>query len=199
LITNKEWMTIARNIEQVASNWSSGKVWEWYIYNGVSDSDMWCGDTDNTKAIYTWLPRNWATKTGPGGVESCDSKRVLTLSNWEQIWDFAGNVREHVNKADTVDGSDYNVWQTSVWWVSNGTDWDDDGVYAWADMDKYWSIFHLWKDYWMWNVYYWNWVSSNIFLRGGDAYYAARAGVFTLYLYRTSSYADRYVGFRCVR
>jgi hypothetical protein len=196
LITNKEWMTIARNIEQVASNWSSGKVWEGYIYNGVSDSDMWC--KGKTKDIYTWLPRDRATKTGPGWVTSCDSKRVLTLSNWEKIWDFAGNVREHVNKADTVDGSNYNVWHTALWDSDSRTAWDD------ADKDvnektKYGPSVCYSSGCWVWQVRYDKWVDNNIFLRGGNANNAAEAGVFTLNLLRTSSSAYRYVGFRCVK
>jgi len=42
LITNNEWMTIARNIEAQPINWSWWVVWTNYIFNLVSDSNMWC-------------------------------------------------------------------------------------------------------------------------------------------------------------
>ena len=198
LITNNEWMTIARNIESVASNWSSGKVWEGYIYNGVSDSDKWCWDTDNTKSIYTDLPRDRAAKTGPGWVESCDKKRVLTLSNWQQIWDLAGNVWEYVNKANTLDWSNYNVGQTSIWWASPDDAWDTDGIYSGEDMLKYWSILWLWSDAGMGSVYYAKGTGDNVFRRGNAALGTRYTGIFSILLSSTDK--NRYTGtsFRCV-
>ncbi len=45
LITNNEWMTIARNIEWQNSNWSDWSVWNWYLYDWVSwDIDLWCNE-----------------------------------------------------------------------------------------------------------------------------------------------------------
>ncbi len=38
LVTNNEWMTMARNIEQVPSNWSSGTVGNGYLYSGHNDN-----------------------------------------------------------------------------------------------------------------------------------------------------------------
>lgn len=37
LITNNEWMTIARNAEQNPNNWSSGQVGNGYMYAGHND------------------------------------------------------------------------------------------------------------------------------------------------------------------
>jgi len=50
LITNNEWMSIARNIEQQPVNWSSWEVWNWHIYNWVSNDYI----LDNT----TFLIKN---------------------------------------------------------------------------------------------------------------------------------------------
>ena len=202
LITNREWMTIARNIEHVASNWSSGIVWSGYIYNWVSwKSWMWCEwtTTDSnwvyyTNWVYTELSKYRATKTGPWGVESCDSKRVLTLSNWEQIWDFAGNVREHVNKADTIDGSDYDKDTNPDILPSNGR-WDWTNATTTAYKALYWPSVCYSSWCWVGRVYQSDWT---IFLRGG-ASNRALAGVFTLYLIWTESDSSRSVGFRCVK
>jgi len=87
LITNDEWMTIARNIEQVPSNWSTGVVGEGYLPRGNSSSS--------------------------GAMEGFDelsgtTKRTLTLTNGEVIWDLAGNVwqwtSDTIQRKDQPDG-----------------------------------------------------------------------------------------------
>jgi len=55
LITNDEWMTLARNIEIVPSNWSSGTVGTGYIYSGHNDNTPFAalaGDTNNDNGYY---------------------------------------------------------------------------------------------------------------------------------------------------
>jgi len=193
LITNNEWMTIARNIESTRDNWSSKQVWVWNLYNWVSNNtNLWCNAT-----WWNTEPRTYATKTGRWTDITCNTKRKHTLSNGSEIWDLSGNIWEHVNKANTLDGTNYNVWQTIIAWSSNWTSWDDDWIYSQADMQKYWSALWLGIANGIWNLYYADWVSSNIFLRGGDAGYGAVTGVFTLYLSRSSTYANPLVGFRC--
>ena len=55
LITNNEWMTVARNIEQQAVNWSGAIVWQNFIYNGVSDEPlMWCNIDHISDSPITW-------------------------------------------------------------------------------------------------------------------------------------------------
>ncbi|MDD4050211.1 MAG: SUMF1/EgtB/PvdO family nonheme iron enzyme [Candidatus ainarchaeum sp.] len=87
LITNNEWMTIARNIEQVPSNWSSGVVGEGYLPRGNSSSS---GAMDGFDAL------------------SGTTKRTLTLTNGEVIWDLAGNVwqwtSDTIQRKDMPDG-----------------------------------------------------------------------------------------------
>ena len=62
LITNNEWMTIARNIEANPTNWSNGITGSGYISNGVSnDATLGCGAT-STQTQYISLTRAWATK-----------------------------------------------------------------------------------------------------------------------------------------
>ena len=195
LITNNEWMSVARNIELEKDNWSGWALWVWNLYNWVSnDTSLGCNKTWwNTES------RSYATKTWAWSDSVCNNKRSHKLSNGQRIWDLSGNVWEHVNKANTLDWSNYNVWQTSMTWSSSWTNWDDDGIYALEDMKKYGSLYSLWKSNWMWNLYYANWVANNIFIRGTSANLASYTGVFTISLRWTSTHQYRYVGFRCAR
>lgn len=78
LIANNEWMTIARNIESVSSNFVSG-----YLNAGISYMcDSTAEITDHTCVALSL---------------SHDFKRTHTLSNGEIIWDFSGNAREWVD------------------------------------------------------------------------------------------------------
>lgn len=194
LITNNEWMTIARSIEANPQNWSSGTIGVWNLYNGVSnDTTLGCnaewGNND---------PRTYATKTGPGEA-SCNPRRFQTLAQGGGvIWDLSGNVWEHVNKANTIDGSGFNAGQTAVAGSSALTNWDDDGVYDAADMQLYGAATWLGRTGGMWNLYYAQWVPSNVFYRGGFANLGSNTGVFALYLSRHGGQRERALGFRCV-
>ncbi|HQB50829.1 MAG TPA: prepilin-type N-terminal cleavage/methylation domain-containing protein, partial [bacterium] len=73
LITENEWLSIVRNLELQASNWTGGSIGSGQIPRGNSDSSAAMdGSTELT------------------GV----NKRTHTLSNGEVIWDLAGNVWE---------------------------------------------------------------------------------------------------------
>jgi len=90
LITNNEWMAIARSIEGVANNWSSGNINRGHSDN--SPAALLAADEDgqgcaNTEQLCT---TNWD-----------EQKRTHLLSNGEVIWDLAGNAREWVNWAPT--------------------------------------------------------------------------------------------------
>lgn len=92
-------MTIARNIEAESSNWSSQTAGTGFIYNGRSnETTLGCvGDGDGS----------WGEPTGTDCTEKrADGKprNVLTLSSKQEIYDFAGNVWEHVNGGNTLDG-----------------------------------------------------------------------------------------------
>ena len=194
LITNNEWMTIARWIEKVSTNWSSWRVWEWYLYNWVSrNTTLGCDQT-----WWNSEPRTYATKTWPWSDATCNERRSHRLYNWQIIWDLAWNVQEHVNKANTIDWSWYNVWQTSIAWSSDWTGRDDDWIYDTWDMDKYGSKNHLWIASWMWNLYYADWRANNIFLRWAVADDSSNVGIFTLRLEWDSNDISRMTSFRCV-
>ncbi|MFA5917124.1 MAG: type II secretion system protein [Candidatus Gracilibacteria bacterium] len=194
LITNNEWMTIARDIEANQVNWSGNAVGSGYIYNGVSDSYMGCGDTTNTKTIYASLTRGWVTKTGGGlGNTACDTKRQLQLSNGEIIWDLAGNVQEHVNKANTIDGSLY----------ATGTNRDPcsavDRYYNWNEcIDKSFGPSNPTWNYLQGMGGVWDY-DGTVFLRGAGASNQDYVGGFALNLSWSAGQISRTVGFRCGR
>ncbi len=87
LMTNSEWMTIARDIEANPKNWNngSGPVGEGTLSRGNSNSHN-------------------AAATGPDnqpniGIQQSDwlHRRTHVLSNGEVIWDMAGNVWQWVS------------------------------------------------------------------------------------------------------
>jgi len=66
---------------------------------------------------------------------------------------MSGNVWEHVNKANTIDGSGYNTGQTVVTGSSAPTGWDDNGMYG-TDMQHYGAATGLGTTGGMGNLYY---------------------------------------------
>ena len=81
LISNQEWMTIARNVELQASNWPSGVVGSGCIKQGNNDNDDTCGYEGGALLAGT----------------SRDTKSQLVLSNSSEIWDLSGNALEWVD------------------------------------------------------------------------------------------------------
>ena len=113
LITNAEWMTIARNIELVSANWcnpngtgcgaqpgTKGKI----LANGQNDkhNEASAGGSGFDSALIASQDDSQACfGTTTDGSNTCggigSQKRTLTLSNGEVIWDFAGNVWQWVD------------------------------------------------------------------------------------------------------
>lgn len=92
LITNPEWMTLARNIENQNQNWSLGSVNHGALNQGHSDGfpvNSLTASNDNDSC------------TGTG--QSCShsiwntQRRTHRLSNGEVIWDLSGNVIDWIN------------------------------------------------------------------------------------------------------
>ncbi len=106
LITNPEWMTIARNIEQVPANWcnpngtacgalpgTKGKI----LANGHNDNhnEASAGGSSFNSALIASVDDSQACYgTTTDGSNTCggtgSQKRTLELSNGQIIWDFAG-------------------------------------------------------------------------------------------------------------
>ncbi|MDD5769609.1 MAG: prepilin-type N-terminal cleavage/methylation domain-containing protein [Candidatus Gracilibacteria bacterium] len=208
LITNNEWMTIARNIESQKDNWSGGAVGSGGVYRGITNettsaTSLGCPTSSSTFKVSTKYAAGTSsmdtTLWGASKGSDCDSKRQLKLSNGEVIWDLSGNVQEHVNKFNVIDGTNYNSGQTVIAGSSAGTAWDGDGIYTTSDMLKYGSISSLGIANGMGNVNYANGVASNIFIRGGNALSTTNAGIYTIDLIGNSTTSANTTGFRCAK
>ncbi len=194
LITNSEWMTIARSIEAQPNNWSSGVVWSGHIWNGVSNTSFWC---DGWASDPTAWDGSYAEPTG----SNCGSEQrnKFTLSNGEEIWDFAGNVREHVNRGnnpiiDIVQVWEGNLCNSSWYWYQNG----DPSTTCASD----YGPIHNWTngyttDTWMWYVRNTD-LADKIFIRGGWAR-RGQAAIYSLSLARGGNYKGNDIGFRCAK
>ncbi|MEI6462261.1 MAG: SUMF1/EgtB/PvdO family nonheme iron enzyme [bacterium] len=90
LITNDEWMTIARNVEKVQANWSSGTVGTGSMFSGHND--------DTPSKVLVASPDDLQSKINTGPNEQV---RTLALANGQPIWDFAGNLWEWTDNTIT--------------------------------------------------------------------------------------------------
>jgi len=167
LITNQEWMTIARNAEQVAQNWSGGSVGSGCLFRGNVGSNDNCGynGQDPEKGI------------------NRNQKAKLKLSNGEEIWDLAGNVWEHVQK----DASDTLVNNLPSDGGAAGWRWiEHTAITSYGDLsyDEIRPSNSAWNSVQgMGRIYTYNGASANrVLLRGGNWCSGADAGAFTLYL-----------------
>ena len=197
LITNPEWMTIARNVENVASNWSSGTAGSGVLARGWTNGS-------NTAV---------APSTGSGclynnGANTCSStgtheyKRTLTLSNGEEIWDLSGNVWEWVNWQVTPANKAY-VAATPIGTDQGWKEFKDLNTNIGASDEMKTST---WQSTFLTATgtegigrYYAGTNSSGgAALRGGYWLNGTYAGAFTLALNASSSGSNTAFGFRCV-
>ena len=111
------------------------------------------------------------------------------------------NVWEHVNKANTLDWSDFNkegLYKTAFSTWNGWNDWTTWWLINWFSNEMFWPKEETWwETQWLGRVYNYD-TASNVFLRGADATNGSNAGVFTLDLTQTSTTMNRRVGFRCV-
>ena len=200
LISNPEWMTIARNIELVDKNWNGGSVGEGCIYKGnagpVSEEEG-CGN-----------PLPYYKGPDPDFGADRSDKASLSLSNDEEIWDFSGNVHEWVdwdmtNTLATVDPNKkaYNsddggpVEAPFLLFTELDRNIEEDGQMppsSWSPTGTYEENFAV-------GVYYGgNSLDGGAATRGGVWSDDLYAGPFALDLFFDSSDYDDSVGFRCV-
>jgi hypothetical protein len=177
LITNAEWMTIARDVEGVASNWSEGSVGSGYIYSGHND-----GSPNNSLAASSDDGDGYF---GTGNSSPSNQRRTLTLSNGEVIWDLAGNVWQWVDEQ-----CDTTTWTTTSW-----TEWSSITGYR-RDIMGPSVVFGETSGV---GKYYGCLTNGNALFRGGGCYSGVSAGVFTMNFCNAPSLSTDGFGFRCVR
>ena len=204
LITNNEWMTLARNIEQVPSNWSSGTIGEGHIYSGHNDSKPY-------NALEASIDTNGYAGTGQ---TSGPQRRTLTLTNGEVIWDLAGNVWEWTN-----DNIDMSVNRPKSF-NENGDEITTDGYYNYSfktsdpsvtDYIKYDDLGNTtlkYKDLFLLTSGNYNvdngigrmnlsTSTNRVFLRGGSWSSGSYSGLLALNLSSDSVRLSYHIGLRC--
>ena len=92
LISNAEWMTIARHLEEYGSNWTSGVVGTEQMYQGHSDGGGLIATTDESDPY----DGTGNSATDPVGMGK-EQRRTLEFSWGETIWDFSGYNAEWVD------------------------------------------------------------------------------------------------------
>jgi hypothetical protein len=186
LISNPEWMTIARDIENTPSNWSSGIVGTGHIPKGHSDGSpifTLLAVTD-TNDPYNGTLNNSGEIAGMGW----EQKRTHTLSNGSEIWDLAGNVSEWTDWDATVAGftlgpTDEVIGGKELSVAQTGSllndDFLPDGAYTTA------NSFGLWAG-----------GTGGAANRGGS-FVDLNGGLYSLLLNDTPTIFVVYIGFRC--
>lgn len=194
LITDAQWTTIARNIEQNKINWSGGVVGIGEISRGHHN------DTANPSAM---ADGNSLTGSEGSGHEY---KRALTLLSGDTIIDFSGNLAEwvdniciagngvgkyfvdaNINLLTTLQWNDLNLsdYERSASGPSDLTYTSAMGIGKYTECDG----------------------TPNAFLRGGSSNETTEAGIYRLNLHKsiyitseTEPNPDLYLyGFRCVK
>jgi len=191
LVTNVEWMAIARDIEQVKSNWTGGAVGSGVLKRG-NVGDTATGDYDGTDP--------------ESGILNDLAK--LTLSNGKQIYHFSGNVWEWVDdkiecKASSCpntlmpyDSTPASEWieftNINTWGKYSRAELGPKGAYTGAN-----GAGRIYTDFdpaaGSSDTY------THAFRRGGFWNYTSNAGVFALNLDLSPSSLSTSIGFRCAR
>jgi hypothetical protein len=222
LTTNPEWMTVARNVEQVPANWcnqdgagcgsppgTAGKILANGFHNSLNDQALVAGPDDK--------PCFGTTTDGSGICGGKNSqKRTFTLSNGEIIWDFAGNVwnwvdatvkRKDEPKSATNGKLDYG-WIVRSEFAPNGnlpSVLIDNGSGPSMGYDAFRPSNPAWNSKnGVGRIYHWSsWADTDsteyAFIRGGNWKHGLDDGAFTIHLSPVPGKQNiNDVGFRCV-
>lgn len=218
LISNKEWMTIAYEIEQNPLNWTSGTVGVELLYSGNNDKPWDAGrvgilDVQDTSDPYdqTGYDENSPTPVIAGDPNGKEQRRTLYLASGETIWDFSGNVWEWVN---------WNYGDATLGGIDNtqkAYDSDDAGpVTDWRNLnlldsnvsssdDMYEQLFKPANTSWSYTKGIGQYLAGmsrfgGYAMRGGS-YYAGWTvnGIYSLAVDLGSAQVSHSEGFRCVK
>lgn len=222
LITNTEWMTIARHIELTPENWNTKSIGTWYLFHGLTNSsNKWCGSGSNTyfHVLYKYGAKTWEnepnSETSWLKADTCNKRRKHLLPWGYSIWDMGGNVAEHVNGANTRNGEWYNrmsphvcgTWGASSYnWYSFFFDPGKDSSPQCSFADDYpqalYSPFHSYVNgfHGMWKIRSQkekSYTGSFILIRWGYHSLTNEAGIYSMIATREETFSHYNVGFRC--
>ncbi|MDP2586058.1 MAG: LamG domain-containing protein [Candidatus Levybacteria bacterium] len=205
LITNNEYMTIARNVEKQGSNWCDSNGANCGFSPGQSSKYLASGHNDNgpafalqasaddSQACYGTVTKDVNTTCGTGATQ----KRTHTLSDGEVIWDMAGNV--WVWTDNTILGKNQPTGISPGFAWRNFTDLTTYGTLSYDQVrpsNSSWNSSQL-----VGRIYSDGTASNNTnyaFLRGAEWSDGSRAGVLALNLsFTPGNSGNSDVGFRC--
>ncbi|MCX6106552.1 MAG: hypothetical protein NTY08_12050 [Proteobacteria bacterium] len=209
LVTEGEWMTIARNIEATAINdidSATGlQLATGHSDNGPANSLAAAADpslasctltvplsdaTNSSCALrteagpYSGTGQSWATAYAAGAANK-SQMRTFVLSNGNIVWDMAGNVWQWT---DMQCGT--TAWPNSAaWWDWNNASLTSAKLFAGPIGSEIGTGGA--------GRYYGCTAIGNAMLRGGNWYDGAYDGVFAANLSGAPSYVSASIGFRC--
>jgi hypothetical protein len=195
LINNVEWMTVAANAANVASNWSGGSVGSGALNRGHSDNspaDALAAVTDDND------PCNGTGQTCSSSTWN-QQRRTHVLSNSNVIWDLSGNVSEWV---DYYNRDNKPTPATAAWYeftAISGSTVMPRSMLVPTNAVKAW-----WNDSWngatngLGLMYSGTQNSGGAMIRGGFWYDGTSSGLFAVNLNSEPSMAYSNFGFRCV-
>ncbi len=196
LITNPEWMTIAANIANTASNWSNGVVGSGTMSRGHSDNSPASACAANASDANAWVETNCTGQTQ--GALAFNQRRTQNLSNGNVIWDIGGNVWQWVDKYDPngKPGTATNAWnEYSTTWTDTAN-WPRSALVPLNSVQNWWN--NSWNSTQSIGQFY---PSTNgaggALLRGANWNDGAGAGPFAVDLHYAPSHAYADIGLRC--
>ena len=205
LITNAEWMAIARDIEAQDENWVGTGTARVLKMGNVGSN------TNDSTAWYALGSADFEGNTKTGTNRDSDSPARLVLSNGQSIWDFSGNVWEWVD--DKFDCGVEECPASLMPQPATASYREFTAITSWgkysrteiAPSGSYNSTQGTGQIYTTNNFAYsseppagYN-STIHAFVRGGDWGNGANAGVFALALSHSPSGSDPSFGFRCAR
>lgn len=206
LINNSEWMTIARNVEQVPANWCNQNGTNCEAAPGTPGKILANGHNDSApnRALPEGPDNQPCFETTTDGSNVCggisSQKRTLILSNGGVIWDFAGNVWQWIDAVVPRKDEPRSIIPNS-----GGNGW------VWAEFTTvpYNNDFDPSNPNWtakqgVGRIYHYNSVGDTdptlyTYIRGGNWRHGYDSGAFTIHMQPIpgkSGIDD--VGFRCV-
>lgn len=182
LISNAQWQTIARNIADQATNWSTGTVYSGELSRGHSD-----GSPNNSLAASTDNDGCNGTGQTCSDVLWDSQRRTHNLSNGEVIWDFASNVQEWVSDKNAVMAGANGYISTMSAGDKRQVRYGNDQFCAAPSSSPYCGMGYGSIDF-----------PGGTVIRGGNWNHGGFAGVFFAYLDYAPTDTNTSLGFRCV-